>query len=171
MLFLSSVILNQEVLSLRTASAVASIIKPIINPNNLKIEGFYCRDYSTKQVLILLEQDIREFQGNGYIVNDHDSLSNAEDLIRLKNIMTINFELINKKVETISGNKVGKVEDYAVDNQSFFIQKIYSSKPIYKKLNNNRLMIDRSQINEITPQKIIINELLSPFLAQAGVSI
>ncbi len=171
MLVLSNNLLSKQVLSIRTTTPIADVISPIINPNNLKIEGFYTRDRYSKKILILLAQDIREVIDNGYIVNDHEVLTHPEELVRLKNIMDINFSLINKKVETVSKQKVGKVADYATEIGSMFIQKIYVIKPIYKNLSNGSLVIDRGQINEITPQKIIINELLSPALANAGVTI
>jgi hypothetical protein len=75
MLILSHDLINKKVLSLRTNASIATILGPIINPNNLKIEGFYCQDRYSKNQLILLEQDIRETLPAGYIVNDHDVLS------------------------------------------------------------------------------------------------
>ena len=95
-------------------------------------------------------------------------LSDPEDLIRLKEIINLKFGLINKRVETVSKEKIGKVNDYVVDLDSMYIQKLHVNKPIYKHLNNNSLIIDRSQINEITPSRIIINDLLNPGLAEAG---
>ena len=47
-------------MSLRTGGEIASISAPIINPDNLKIEGFYCEDRYDKKQLVLLFQDIRE---------------------------------------------------------------------------------------------------------------
>ncbi len=172
MLILSKDLVNKQVLSLRTNTPIASVVRPIINPNNLKIEGFYCLDrYHKKSQLILLHQDIREILPTGYIVNDHDVLSPVEDLIRLKEILNINFEPVGKQVETISGQKVGKVTDYAGEIESMFIQKLYVTQPIYKNFSGGSLIIDRSQINEITPKRIIINDLLDAVPAQAKASI
>ena len=72
MLQLSNSLLNKSVLSLRTGTPVATILSAIINPNNLKIEGFYCQDRFDKKELIMLYQDIREILPQGYVVNDHD---------------------------------------------------------------------------------------------------
>ncbi|MHB1865242.1 MAG: PRC-barrel domain-containing protein [Candidatus Saccharimonadales bacterium] len=172
MLLLSKDLINKKVLSLRTNSPIADIVSPIINPNNLKVEGFYCSNkYDKKSQLVLLHQDIREVLPAGYIVNDHDVLTPVEDLIRLKEILDINFNPIGKQVETISGDKVGKVSDYAGEVESMYIQKLYVSQPIYKNISGGSLIVDRSQINEITPRRIIINDLLGTVPAEARASI
>lgn len=157
-------------MSLRTGGPIAAILGPIINPNNLKIEGFYCQDRIDKQQLILLYQDIRDLVPEGYVVNDHDVLAEPSELVRLKDVLTLNFQLIGKQVETISKEKIGKVSDYAAETETMFIQKIYVSQPLYKSFTGGSLSIDRNQINEITPRRIIINDLLktAPVAAAAA---
>lgn len=146
---------------------IATIAAPIFNPNNLKIEGFYCQDRFDKTELVLLYQDIREILPQGYVVNDHDVLVEPGELIRLKDVLEIGFELIGKQVQTVSKVKVGKVSDYAVETETMFVQKIYVAQSILKSLTGGSLSIDRSQINEITPRRIIINDLLKTVPAAA----
>ncbi|GAC1499295.1 MAG: hypothetical protein NVS1B10_01860 [Candidatus Saccharimonadales bacterium] len=160
MLLLSVSLLEKSVLSLRTGAPIATITGPIINPDSLKIEGFYCQDRFDKRELILLCQDIRDILAQGYVVNDHEVLVEADELVRLKGVLDLNFELIGKPVVTIDKEKVGKVTDYATETGSMFIQKIYVSQSILKSLSGGSLSIDRNQINEITPRRIIINDLL-----------
>jgi sporulation protein YlmC with PRC-barrel domain len=168
----SSLLLNKAVLSLRTGTPIATIIGPIINPNNLKIEGFYCVDRYDKKQLILLYQDIRDTLAQGYVVNDHDVLVEAEELVRLKDVLDLSFELIGMPVQTISKAKVGKVSDYATEVETMFIQKIYVSQSIFKSLTGGSLSVDRTQVNEITPKRIIINDLLkhAPAAAPAALA-
>lgn len=168
MLQLSNALLNQAVLSLRTGAAVATATAPIINPNNLKIEGFYCDDRFGKRPLILLAQDIRDIMPQGFVINDHDVLSAPDELVRLKAILAINFALIGKPVETTSKQKIGKVADYAVEVSSMYIQKLYVSQSMFKSLTNGSLSIDRSQINEITQRRIVINDLEQKVPAHAS---
>jgi sporulation protein YlmC with PRC-barrel domain len=173
MLQLSNALLNKSVLSLRTGAPIATITAPIFNPDNLKIEGFYCQDrFNKKKELILLYQDIRDIMPNGYVVNDHDVLVEAGELIRLKKVLELNFELIGKQVVTTDKQKVGKVSDYATEMETMFIQKIYVAQSILKSFTGGSLSIDRNQINEITPRRIIINELMknAPATARAAAS-
>lgn len=172
MLQLSASLLNKAVLSLRTGTPIASITAAIINPNNLKIEGFYCQDRFDKHELVLLYQDIRETLPQGYVVNDHDVLAEPEELVRLKNVLKLNFELIGKPVITLNKEKVGKVSDYATETETMYVQKIYVAQSILKSLTGGSLSIDRTQINEITPKRIIINELIknAPVAAPAAIN-
>lgn len=159
-------------MSLRTSTQVATAVRPIINPNNLKIEGFYCTDRFDNSQLILLYQDIRDILPQGLVIDDHDVLVEPEELIRLKDVLDLNFELIGKQVQTVSKDKVGKVSDYAVETATMFIQKIYASQSILKSFTGGSLSIDRNQIVEITNKRVIINDLLqnTPATAPAAIA-
>lgn len=173
MLQLSANLINKQVLSLRTGAPIAVVTSAIFNPNNLKIEGFYCQDRYDKKTLVLLYQDIREIMARGYAVNDYDVLAEPHELIRLKDVLELKFELIGKQVETISKQKVGKVSDYAADTETMYVQKIYVAQSILKSFTGGSLSIDRTQVNEITPRRVIINDLLkgSPASNQARAAV
>jgi uncharacterized protein YrrD len=170
MLCLSGSLLNKPVLSLRSGGPVARVISPIFNPRNLKIEGFYCDDHRSKQASVLLYQDIRELSTRGFIVNDHDVLAQPEDLVRLQEILKINFELLGKHVETVSKEKLGKVTDYAVETTTMYVQKLYLSQSFLKNLAGGSLSVDRSQIVEVTNRHIIIQEVLKGTTSQVAVT-
>lgn len=162
MLLLSESLLNKPVLSLRTGGAIATTVSCIFNPNNLKLEGFYCQDKLDHTNLVLLYQDIRNVATQGIIVNDHDALSQPEILVRLKDILNLNYSLIGKSVETQHKDKVGRVKDFAVDSASFYLQKLYVGQSLLRSFNNRQISVDRSQIIEVTDTKIIIQDLLKP---------
>lgn len=159
MLQLSQALIDRPIMSLRTGAPVATAVGPIVNPNNLKIEGFYCVDL-TNQPLILVAQDIRDILPQGIVVNDADVLMESSDLVRLQPVMKLQFGLLGKKVETASKEKVGKIEDYATDMESLYIQKLYVSQSVFKNFSGGNLGIDRTQIIEITPKKVVIHDLL-----------
>lgn len=167
MLQLSTTVLNRNVLSLRTGSVIATITAPLINPNNLKVEGFYCEDRYSHDELILLVQDIRDIVQKGYVVNDHDVLVEPDELVRLKDIIDLGYDPIGKQVVTLNKSKVGKITDYAVETESMYIQKLYASQSIFKSLAGGSLSIDRTLVQEITPKQIIISELMEPASARA----
>lgn len=166
MLVLSKMILDRPVMSLRTGRQVALAYAAIINPNNLKIEGFHCFDsFDKKKRLILVTQDIREVLPAGLVVNDHADLSEPEDLVRLQKTIDLGFEVIGKTVVTTKKKRVGKVSDYAVEPESMLIKKLYVSQSIVKSFTGGTLSVDRTQIVEITNKKIIIKEILQPVLS------
>lgn len=163
MLQLSNFLYNRAVLSLRTGGQVATAIAPILNTKNLKVEGFYCEDDLDKNKrLVLLSLDIREATRRGFIVDDYDVLAEPDDLVRLRSVLESPFDLLKKPVETVSHEKVGKVTDYATEMTTLYVQKLYVAQPIWKNLTGGSLSIDRTQINEVTPKRVIINDLLQP---------
>lgn len=170
MLQLSESLLNRPVMSLRTGQQVATAVAPIINPNNLKIEGFYCTDRFSKDQLVLLYQDIRDIIPQGFVIDDHDVLADPHELVRLHDVLEIGFKLIGKPVETTAKEHIGKVSDYATEIETMYIQKLYVSQSLFKSFAGGNLGVDRNQINEITDRKIIINELLKGTPATAGVA-
>ncbi len=158
MLKLSKHILELPVMSLRTGGQVALATRPIINPNNLQIEGWRCEDQFGKHELILLKQDVRDFVPQGIAVDDHEVLTEAGELIRLQEVLELDFELISKQVVTNHRRKLGKVSDYALDPLTMKIQKLYVARPVYKSLTEGQLQIDRSQIIEITPSRVVVRD-------------
>jgi sporulation protein YlmC with PRC-barrel domain len=157
-------------MSLRTGGQIALATAPIINPNNLKIEGWYCQDRFSKQPLILVSQDIRDFIKQGIVINDHDVLSEVDELVRLKPIVELQFELLGKTVYTNHKKRLGKVSDYAVDSSSLYIQKIYVNQSIIKSFSGGGLSIDRTQVIEVTPKRVVITDPLQPLESSAAVA-
>lgn len=169
MLMLSKSLLDKPVLSLRTGAQVATTTAPIFNPNNLKIEGFYCLDrFDKKRHLVLLYQDIRDFIPQGFVVNDHDVLADPHELVRLKELIDINFELLGKPVQTLSKDRIGKISDYATEVQTMYVQKLYVAQSVLKSFTGGSLSVDRTQIVEITPRRIIIQDLTKDSRLRAG---
>jgi uncharacterized protein YrrD len=158
MLKLHETLLNVAVLSLRTGGRVGTATKLIINPNNLKIVGWYVNDRFNPNDLILLANDVRDISNKGIIINDHEVLTEPEELIRLKETLEVDYDLIGKKVVSESGKKYGKVTDYSIETNGFIIKKIYASQSILKDFSGGNLSIDRTQIVEITRSKVIIND-------------
>lgn len=141
-------------MSLRVGSQIATAVEPIINPHNLKILGWWCSD-SAGQKKVLLSEDVREFLADGFAVNDEEDLSDSADLVRHKDILDINFELIDKAVRT-KNQKLGKVNDYSY-NDGLFVQKLYVSRPLHKVFTSeDTLIIDREQIIEVTDKYILV---------------
>ena len=169
MLQLSGSLLNRQVLSLRSGGMVATTQSAIINPNNLKIEGFYCDDaFDRKKTSVLLYQDIRDTIAQGFVVNDQDALVDPGDLVRLKDILAVHFELLGKRVMTVSKQKVGKISDFATEMETMYIQKLYVSQGGFKSLTGGSLSIDRTQIVDVTEHAIIINDLEDHLRARAS---
>ncbi len=158
MLQLSNKLIDIPVMSLRTGGRIATASQPIINPNNLRLEGWYCVDMFSKETLVLLAQDVRDFVRQGIAVDDFEVLSQPEELIRLKEVLELEFNLIGLPAVTNHKRRLGKVGDYALETSSMLIQKLYITRPVYRSLSDGQLSIDRSQIIEITDRRVVVRD-------------
>ena len=158
MLLLSKSLYNRPVMSLRVGRPIAVAVEPIINPHNLKILGWWCKTPGATKQQVLLSEDVREVMPDGLAINDVDALSHTDDLVRHNVILGLHFQLIDKKVKT-KRSKLGKVSDFAYDNQAMLIQKLYVARPLTKLLaSEDTLIIDRNQIIEVTDRYILVRD-------------
>lgn len=153
---------GQPILSLRTSGVIGTTQEPIINPNNLKIEAWFCEDKFHKRISVLLAQDIRDVIDKGMLVNDHEAMTDPTDLVRLQEIIDLKFKLLNLPVVTDTKRKLGKVGDYAIETESMYIKKLYVNQSILKNLAGSGLSIDRTQILEITNKRIVVRDSSEP---------
>jgi sporulation protein YlmC with PRC-barrel domain len=158
MLQLSSTYYDRPILGLRTGGPIGHALNPVINPNNLKIEGWYATARSERASYIVPIGEVRDIIHKGIVVNDHSSLTHTEDLVRLKSIIDLGFEIIGKQVFTESKRKLGKVADYAVDDQTMQIKKLYVNQSLLKNLSMQQLIIDRNQIIELNDKRVVVSD-------------
>lgn len=153
---LSSRLYNVPIVSLRTGAQAGTAVSPIINPNNLKIEGWYTVDQFSGDNLVLPVGEIREFTRHGIAVNDHDAMTDPSELVRLQGIIKINYEIIGKTVVTENGRRVGKVSDFSFDTAGMYIQKLYVTPRGLKAITGDERLIARQQIVQITDKAIVV---------------
>jgi uncharacterized protein YrrD len=157
MLLLSSRLQNIPLISVRSGAHVGIVLSPIVNPHNLHIDAFWCETVHSKTRKVLLDMDIRDFSIKGMLIDDHLSLSDPEELVRLHSVLELNYSIEGKTV-IASKHKLGKVADYAVDLDGLFVQKLYVQPPLWKSsLAGNKLTFDRTSVLEVTDTHIIVS--------------
>lgn len=150
-------LLSLAVMSLQTGGRLATATEPILDPKNLDIVAFYCDGQSIEsQPAVLHTSDVREFGELGLIVNDSEAIMPLKDLIRLQDVINHHFELIGKKVIDTTDHKLGKVNNYVVDTESFTIVKFSVKRPLLHSLQDGELIIGRQQIRKITDHEIVV---------------
>lgn len=159
MLKLLNAFVALPVISLRTGAAIGKTMHPLINPNNLKIEAWYCSSIYSKQPTLLPTQEIREISRLGVAVNDQESLTDPDDLIRLQQLIALQFNPVGRAVITESHKKIGKVDDYAIDIESMYIVNLYVTQRVIKSITGRPLTVHRLQVIEITDKHIIIKDI------------
>src|SRR5882724_5608951 len=79
---LRSTLASQPVISLQTGQIVAQVTQPILEISTLEVIAFLCRIPQDKHPLLLICQDIRQFAADCIIVDDEDSLTDPDDIVR-----------------------------------------------------------------------------------------
>lgn len=155
-------LINYPVLSLRSGQKIANISEIIINPYNLKVIAFRLsgRELDNPKDSYLLPEDIREFSSMGIIVNDSEDIVASQDIIRLSEILQLNFNLLNLNVIDNNHKKVGKVINFTLEIGQMIVYQLIVKRPVFKDFFDPELTIHRSQILEVSHKQIIIKNSL-----------
>lgn len=159
MLMLSQRLLEKPVMSLQTGAEIAHTKQAIIDPASLQIIGYYVESRVKKEdALILKTQDVREVSHVGLIVDSIDEILPEGDLLRIKEITKLHFELMGMQVIDEKKHKLGKIVNYGIDPRSFMIHQLHVKQPILKSFHVAEVLINRTQIVEINDDEIIVKE-------------
>ncbi|KKQ69434.1 MAG: hypothetical protein US89_C0001G0009 [Candidatus Peregrinibacteria bacterium GW2011_GWF2_38_29] len=151
------------ILSESERAVVGVVADFIVDPNNGKIEGI-AMDSGFKKVIPAI--DILKLS-IPVMISEMDAISDTDDIIKIKNILSENKKIIGNKVFTKSGIFVGKVYDYAINLSNMCMVKLAIAKSFLGLFHINEILLPSSEIIEITPEKIIINDILERKKAKA----
>ena len=152
-------LIETPILSVQSGGPIARILKPVVDPDNLKIIAFELSGPNINATNNILDtSSIREYSYLGMIVDNADELVARDDVIKIKNILDLNFDLINLKVETKKGTNLGHVINYTVSPDDFMIRQLIVKRPTLKSFVDPELTIPRVEIIEVTDQKIIVKD-------------
>ena len=156
---------NFPVLSLHVGGEIARTKQAIIDPEDLKIiaytlEGAIIQnDPEVGNILDLA--DVRELSEKGFIVDSADVFTTRDDVVKLDEIMSLDFNLVGLKVVDQRGKKLGKIVDYTIDSGSFMVYQLIVQRPVMSSFIDPQLTINRSQIVEIDDFKVTIKHSTS----------
>lgn len=157
MLMLSTQLQKVPIMSLQSGGSLGIAAEEIIDPRKLKIVAYRISGPRIQEPSVLHTSDIREVGPLGFIVDSTDEIMVLDDtLVRLNEVIAFQFQLSGKQVIDDRKKKLGKVVEYAIESESFLIQKLHVSQNILKNIKSSNLIIHRSQIIEITDKAIIV---------------
>lgn len=157
MLVLNKNLETVPIMSLQNGGKLGMAQQPIIDPRKLQITAYYASGPRIHSTSVIHTADIREYGPLGFIVNGADSIMELnEELVRLNEVINFHFTLIGKQVIDEKKRKLGKVVEYTIETDGFFVQKIHVGQSIIKNFASSNLIIHRSQIVELTDKTIIV---------------
>lgn len=160
MLIYSKQLTRCPILSLHVGRPIAETVKTIIDPNDLKIVGFKIAGGVVGGEIgdILRTESVREFSDIGMIVDSEDVFVSRNDVVKLDEIMSLEFELIGLKCVTKKGTKLGKIIDYTIEPTTFEIMQIVIQRPTFKSFIDPELIIPRNEIIEVDDFKVTVKD-------------
>jgi sporulation protein YlmC with PRC-barrel domain len=158
MLLTASQISTLPIISLQTGEAVAMTRQPILAIATLEIMALRCESAHGKAPLLLMARDIRQFAADCVIVDDEDELADPQDIVRLNAILEASYDPLGKAVVSDAGRKLGSVEDYTFNLETNRVQQLQVRQSLIKAWLGTSLMVDRSQIIDITPRQIMVRD-------------
>lgn len=157
MLISGKELIDMPVMGLQTGKELAQTSVAVINPRNLSVIAYRVSGaHLDHDPSYLRTADIREIGSLGMIVDSSDEFLEPDDIISDKKIYDLEFELDGKQVVDDHKTKIGKVNDYIIDLESFVIQQIVVKRPLLKSFKDDELLVHRSQIVEVTDDTIVI---------------
>lgn len=148
------------VLSLHVGGEIARVIEPIVDPDSLKIVGFRLEGKLIRDEVgdVLLINSVREFSRMGMIVDSLDEFVKADDVVKVRDVLKLNFALPGLKVVTRQKAKLGKVLDYTVDVETWHVQQLIVQRPALKAFFDPELVIPRKQIIEVDDYQVVVKD-------------
>lgn len=160
MLINGSRLFQTKILSLHVGGAIAQVSEVIIDPNTLKIiafrvEGPLIRDGADD---ILPIASVREFSRLGMIIDSVDELVSEEEIIQIRDVLKLDFNLVGLKVITKKKVKVGTVSDYITHVDTWEVHQLVVQRPLIKAFLDPELIIPRSKIIEVDDYQVVIKD-------------
>lgn len=161
MLINNSRLTNCPILSLHVGGAVANVVKSVVDPDSLKIIAYRVEGPLVGREVgdILPAKSVREYSRLGMIIDSIDELVEEDEIVRIRDVLKLNFSLVGLKVETKKHKtKLGKVIDFTVEPESWQVQQLIVQRPIFKSLLDPELVISRQQILEVDDYRVIVKD-------------
>lgn len=160
MYVLASQLRNLPIVGLQTGQEVGTVMRPLVRADSLDIPALYCKIHGGRpeKRYVILMRDIRQHANDCVIVDSHEDIEEAGEIVRLQQAINNDYDPINKLVVNEDGTRLGRVEDYTLNIGSHRIQKLYVHQPFWRSILFHNLVIDRSQIIDINTKQITVRD-------------
>lgn len=109
-----------------TQSKIGELRDIVVDPENGKLLGFLVQEgsfLSSRKALSII--DVIDWDPNGLVTATIDNLVELKDIVRIKELVNKNMELLGKKAKTESGKSLGEIENFLIDTDTQTVVKFY----------------------------------------------
>lgn len=150
-------LLHTPIMSLQTGAELARICRVLVDPRDLTVVAYELEGHAlVEHPSFLRPMDVRELSNLGLIVDSSEEFVGHEDVIRIKQVHEFQFDLIGLNVIDDKKHKLGKVQSYNLDSDSFVVEQLVVKRPLLKSFSETQLLIHRSQIIEVNDERILV---------------
>ncbi len=147
-----------KVLGEDSGDLLAMVSDIIVNPDSGMVEAFWVKPTTLPlKSAILKTSDILEFKKNLYIRSDR-VLAQAEDVIRINEILEDGRQFIGSHVQNEVGESYGRCDDLSFDSDSYALKQIHSSKSILGIITLDERIFSYENIIKVLPEIILVKD-------------
>jgi len=114
-----------------------------------------CFFVNTGKMKIITPNDIIFF-GPAIVIGDHEDIVDAEDIIRVSNVLERDIGILNSRVETQKGEFLGTVHNFVIDLQFFVLTKLVVYRSFFGLFKTRDLLISAEDIIKIEKGLIVV---------------
>lgn len=143
--------------------ALTTVKDVVIDPEKGKILAFIV---DTNKNLIITPMDVISWHDVLHI-NDRNVIIHGDEILRVQTVQKHDVKVFGNRVETKDGKYLGKVMDYAIDDHSMVLKKLFVAKGILGLVRYDTRIIAAKNILEILPDKIVVKDDLATVKAES----
>ncbi len=149
-------IIGYKIITFHNSFEAGLVQSIIIDPENGQFLGV--KFIYEKKIRVVPLSEILTFGNSFLIIKDAKSISEIDDVVKIEKALLIDAQIIDEKVETESGQKVGKVSNYIIDLSKMSLDKLYVAPAVSINFLASELIIPLTNIIEIKKKKIIVSD-------------
>lgn len=137
-------------------AVLGSLKDIIINPDTGDIVGIVCHVTGARKDMVANSSDITGIGTNFIMIGSADNIAEPDEIIRIKEVLNKEIELIDSKVVDEDGRNLGKLRDYSVNLKTMRLERLYVTSVSFVKLISKDLLIPSNDIIRIEKGKITV---------------
>jgi sporulation protein YlmC with PRC-barrel domain len=151
-------VIGAKVLLFQERAQVGEVLDVLIDADDGAFVGLEISSSISSEPAYVPASEIKGF-GQGFVlIKQIESLSSAEEVVRIKKVIENRPKILNAKVYNETGRYIGKVEDATLSFKLLALEKIYINPRLTTKFLAESLIISARMIVRIEPNKIIIKD-------------
>lgn len=155
--FISDVV-GSSVLLFQEKAHVGPVREVIISPDDGSFLGIVVFDPIGRKKMVVPAGEIKGGGKEFILIKDYDSLTEPDDVVKIKAALEINPKIIGAHVETMSGQFLGKVYDATIDFKLMCLERLYIAPASIIRFLARDLIIPAKKIIRIEKERIIVSD-------------